>query len=192
MQPIVRILLKISRWIDALSEGLGWITFGLTLIMVAVGAYNAITRYLGQFIGVNLSSNLYIEVQWYLFSLIFLLGSAYVLKHNSHVRVDILYNQLSRKGKAWVDLLGGLLFLLPICILILYFSLPAVINSWQVLEMSSDPSGLPRYPLKTMILVSFVFLGLQGISQIAKQLAILSDLDQQSSPPDSTPEVRGG
>lgn len=171
----MQVLLKLSRWIDRLNEGFGWLTLGLTLVMVAVGAYNAITRYLGRFIGVNLSSNLYIEVQWYLFSLIFLFGGAYVLKHNAHVRVDILYNRLSPKGKAWVDFLGAMLLLLPLCGLVLVSSLPAVVNSWLVLEMSSDPSGLPRYPLKSMILVAFVLLGLQGLSEAIKNLAILTD-----------------
>lgn len=171
---VMQFLLNVAKWIDRLNEGLGWITFGLTLIMVAMGAYNAITRYLGRFIGINLSSNLYIEVQWYLFSLIFLLGAAYVLKHNGHVRVDLLYNRLSRRGKAWIDLLGALLLLVPMCVLVFFYSVPAVVNSWQVLEMSSDPSGLPRYPLKTMILVAFFLLGLQGISESIKQIAILT------------------
>ncbi len=170
-------LLKISGWIDRISEALGWFTIGCTLVMVAVGSYNAIVRYLGRYIGVNLSSNLYIEVQWYLFSLIFLLGAPYVLKHNQHVRVDILYGRLSPKGKAWVNLLGGVLLLLPLCLVFFYYSLPAIMNSWAILEQSSDPSGLPRYPIKTMILVSFFFLGLQGISEIIKQVAILIDWD---------------
>ncbi|MEL6223135.1 MAG: TRAP transporter small permease subunit [Cyanobacteria bacterium J06627_8] len=171
----MQVLLRISRWIDRLSNWIGIVTLGLTLMMVAIGAYNAITRYLGRFIGVNLSSNLYIEVQWYLFSLIFLLGAAYVLKDNAHVRVDILYSRLSRKGKAWIDLFGSMLMLLPMCGLILVSSWPAVLNSWQVLEMSSDPSGLPRYPLKTMILVAFFLLGLQGISEGIKSAAIITN-----------------
>lgn len=186
----MQVLLKIARWIDRLSEWVGWFTFGLMLIMVAIGAYNAITRYLGRFIGVNLSSNLYIEVQWYLFSLIFLLGAAYVLKHDAHVRVDILYTYLSRKGKAWVNLLGGILLLLPLCVLIFIASFPAVINSWEVLEMSSDPSGLPRYPLKTMILVAFGLLALQGISEIIKQIAVLTGA--VTDDPEEPREVTGG
>lgn len=167
------ILLKISRWIDRLSELMGWITIGLTLVMVAVGAYNAIVRYLGRFIGVNLSSNLYIEVQWYLFSLIFLLGAGYVLKRNQHVRVDLLYSRLPAKAKACVDLMGGLLLLLPLCLTILWYSLPSVISSWRILEQSSDPSGLPRYPIKSAIIVAFFLLALQGVSEIIKQIAIL-------------------
>ncbi len=186
---MMQVLLKLSKWIDRLSEWLGWVTFGLTIVMVAVGAFNAITRYLGRFIGVNLSSNVYIEVQWYLFSLIFLLGSAYVLKHNTHVRVDIFYTHLSTKGKAWVDLFGALLLLIPMCGLILVSSFPAVINSWQVFEMSSDPSGLPRYPLKTMILVAFALLALQGISEAIKNIAILTNTPPAAPHP---PEVSNG
>ncbi|MGF1514262.1 MAG: TRAP transporter small permease subunit [Elainellaceae cyanobacterium] len=172
-------LLKLSRWIDRLSEGLGWLTLGLTLVMVAVGAYNAISRYLGRFIGVNLSSNLYIEVQWYLFSLIFLLGAAYVLKRGEHVRVDILYSRLSQRGKAIVDLLGTLLLLLPLCAVIVVYSLPSVINSWQIKEGSSDPGGLARYPLKAMLLVAFTLLALQGLSEVIKQAAIISGYQQE-------------
>lgn len=168
--------LKIARWIDRLSEGLGWLTLGFTLVMVFVGAFNAISRYLGRYIGINLSSNLYIEAQWYLFSLVFLLGAPYVLRKGAHVRVDIVYNRLSRRGKAWVDLFGSLLLLLPMCITIFLYSYPSVLNSWAVLERSSDPSGLPRYPLKTVILAATGLLALQGISEIIKQIAILRNL----------------
>ncbi|MEO1400926.1 MAG: TRAP transporter small permease subunit [Cyanobacteria bacterium J06635_1] len=182
----MRFLLRLSRWIDRLSEAMGWLTLGLTLVMVAVGAYNAIARYLGRFINVNLSSNLYIEVQWYLFSLIFLLGAGYVLKRNDHVRVDIFYTRLSRKGKAWVNLLGGIFLLLPLCLVILNYSLPSVINSWQILEKSSDPSGLPRYPIKSAVIVAFFLLALQGISEIIKNVAILlNDITSDPGDPNS-------
>ncbi|MFE4105320.1 TRAP transporter small permease subunit [Almyronema epifaneia] len=169
----MQFLLRIAAWIDRLSDWIGRLTLLLTLVMVVIGAYNAITRYLGRYIGVNLSSNLYIEVQWYLFSLVFLLGAAYVLKRGAHVRVDIFYGRLSRRGKAWVDLLGGLLLLIPMSLLVLRYSFPAIVNSWQILEQSSDPSGLPRYPIKTAIIVAFVLLTLQGISEVIKQAAII-------------------
>lgn len=172
----MQFLLRLSDWIDRISRWIGWLTIGLTLVMTAVGAYNAITRYLGQYLGVNLSSNRYIEVQWYLFSLIFLLGAAYVLQKDAHVRVDIVYSRLSVKQKAWVDLLGALLMLLPFCAIVIYYSMPAVINSWSVLESSSDPAGLPRYPLKTMIPIAFAWLGIQGISSAIKQVAILKGM----------------
>ena len=172
----MQFMLKVARWIDRLSEGLGWMTLGFTLIMVFVGTFNAVARYLGRYIGVNLSSNLYIEVQWYLCSLVFLLGAPYVLKKGTHVRVDIVYSRLTSRGKAWVDLFGSLLLLLPMCITIFLYSYPSVLNSWKVLESSSDPSGLPRYPLKTFILVSASLIALQGISEIIKQIAILRNL----------------
>ncbi|MEL6385449.1 MAG: TRAP transporter small permease subunit [Cyanobacteria bacterium J06626_18] len=177
----MQFLLKLSRWIDRMSEALGWLTIGLTLVMVAVGAYNAITRYIGRFIQVNLSSNVYIEVQWYLFSLIFLLGAGYVLKRNEHVRVDILYSRFSKKGKAWIDLLGGLLLMLPLCVVILGYSRQFVINSWRVLEQSSNASGLPVYPIKSAILVAFVLLALQGVSEVIKRVAILLDYESTTS-----------
>ncbi|WP_017324890.1 TRAP transporter small permease subunit [Synechococcus sp. PCC 7336] len=177
----MQFLLKLSRWIDRLSEAMGWLTLGLTLVMVLVGSYNAIARYLGRFLQVNLSSNLYIEAQWYLFSLIFLLGASYVLEQNAHVRVDILYNRLSPKGKVWVNLIGSIFLLLPLCFVILGYSLPSVINSWQIWEQSSDPSGLPRYPIKSVIIVAFVFLALQGCSEIIKNIAILLGTETQES-----------
>lgn len=166
-------LRQISRWIDLINEGIGRLTFGFALVMVVVGAYNTLARYLGKYIGVNLSSNRYIEVQWYLFSLIFLLGAAYVLKHGSHVRVDIIYSHLSRKGKAWVDLFGSALLLLPMCVVFFLSSTAWVKDSWLRWEMSSNASGLPLYPLKTAFLVAFVLLALQGISEIIKQIEIL-------------------
>lgn len=169
----MRGLLRLARGIDRLNYWIGRLTFVLMLIMVAIGAYNAIVRYLGRFIGTNLSSNLYIEAQWYLFSLIFLLGGAYVLERGAHVRVDIIYNRLSNQGKAWIDLIGAVVLLLPLCCVFLWYSYPAVANSWAIREQSSDPNGLARYPLKTMILVSFVLLALQGISEVIKQVAIL-------------------
>lgn len=169
----MQFLLRVSRWIDRVSGWLGWLTIGLTLVMTAVGAYNAITRYLSQYMGTNLSSNRYIEVQWYLFSLIFLLGAGYVLRKGAHVRVDIFYSRLSVKQRAWIDLCGALLMLLPFCAIVIFYSLPAVANSWSVFEQSSDPAGLPRYPLKTVIPIAFAWLGIQGISEIIKQVAII-------------------
>lgn len=178
----MQFLLRVSRWIDRISRWLGWVTLGFTLVMTAVGAYNAITRYLGQYIGTNLSSNRYIEVQWYLFSLVFLLGAAYVLQKDGHVRVDIIYGRLSPRQKAWVDLCGALLMLVPFCAVVIFYSIPAVVNSWRVLEQSSDPSGLPRYPLKTMIPIAFAWLGLQGVSEAIKQIAILRGLTPADAP----------
>jgi TRAP-type mannitol/chloroaromatic compound transport system permease small subunit len=164
---------RISDAIDALAERLGGLVGWLTLGMVLVGAFNAVARYLGKFIGMNLSSNAYIEAQWYLFSAVFLLGAAHTLQRDQHVRVDVLYGRLSKRGKAWLDSAGTVLFLIPFCIFGLVISFPAVRNSWAVLEVSPDPGGLPRYPIKTLMLVCFGLLLLQAISELIKRVRTL-------------------
>ena len=171
----MRTLLRIAHRIDRTNEWIGRAVYWLTLIMVGVGAYNALVRYLDRFTGLGLSSNTYIELQWYMYSLIFLLGAAYTLKHNAHVRVDVLFMRLTPRGRAWVNLGGTLLFLLPFCILVIWMSWPTVHNSWAVLEVSPDPGGLPRYPIKTVIPIAFILLFLQGISLAIKQIAFLRD-----------------
>lgn len=143
--------------------------------MVGVGAWNVVGRYLGRWIGQNLTSNALIEVQWYLFDLVFLLGAAYTLKHDEHVRVDIFYRGWSRKRQALANLIGSILFLIPFSLMVIYFSWETVLNSWQIREMSPDPGGLPRYPIKTMIIISFVLLIFQGISQSIKSWFILTN-----------------
>ena len=117
----------------------------------------------------SLSSNAYLELQWYLFSLIFLMGAAYGLNHDYHVRVDVLYERLGRRARAWIDLIGTVLFLVPFAVMMLWVSWGPVVRSWGILETSPDPGGLPRYPIKTVILVSFFLLLLQAISQIVKR-----------------------
>lgn len=168
---------RLARFFDRMNEGIGGIVGWLCLAMVLIGAYNAVVRYLGRFIGWSLSSNAYIELQWYLFSLVFLLGGAYTFRRGAHVRVDVLYGRLSRRGKAWIDLVGTIVFLIPFSIFMLYMSWPSVRNSWAVREVSPDPGGLPRYPIKTFILVAFVLLILQGISEIVKQVDVLRGTD---------------
>lgn len=145
----------------------------MALAMVVVGGFNTVVRYADKFTGMGISSNMYLELQWYLFSVLFLLGSSYTLKHDNHVRVDIFYARLSERGKAWVDVLGTLFLLLPFCLLILWVSWPAVANSWSVLEVSPDPGGLPRYPIKAVLLVGFVLILVQGMSMLFRNLAVL-------------------
>ncbi|MGQ4649730.1 TRAP transporter small permease subunit [Lyngbya aestuarii] len=167
-------LLHISRIIDAFNEWVGRLTDWLVLLMVLLGVWNVIGRYLGRFLGQNLTSNALIEAQWYLFDLIFLWGAAYALKHNEHVRVDVFYKNLSYKKRAIANLIGTLLFLIPFCLMVIYFSWDSILNSWKVLENSPDPGGLPRYPIKSMIIVSFGLLMLQGISEAIKNWAIFT------------------
>ena len=165
--------LRLARGIDRFN---GWVGRGicwLTLAMVLVGAFNAIVRYTDPYTGFELSSNAYIELQWYLFSLVFLLGAAYALRENAHVRVDVLYERFSPRGRAWINLLGTLLFLVPFCVMMLIVSWPAVRNSWVLLEQSPDPGGLPRYPIKTMVPLAFGLLLLQGTSMAIKQIGVL-------------------
>ena len=170
----------VSAFVDALNDKMGAGIRWLALVMVLVGAGTAILRYSAR--GLELSLNLTPlgELQWYLFSLIFLLGAAYGLNHDVHVRVDVLYERFSKKARALIDLIGTLVFLIPFSLVMLYVSWPAVSNSFSIREMSPDPGDLPRWPIKIVILVSFVLLMLQGLSQIVKQIDILGGGDDES------------
>lgn len=169
----MKFLLSVSKLIDGLNEWVGRLVLWLVVPMIAVGAYNAIGRSLDKSIGTRLASNTYFELQWYLFSLIFLLMVGYVLKHNGHIRVDVVYARLGPRGRAWVNMLGSILFLVPSALILFYVSLPLVAFSVQVREVSSDAGGLPRWPLKLMLLPAFVLLALQGFSEFVKNLAYL-------------------
>ena len=170
-------LLAFARGVDWVNGAIGRTTSLLALLMVLLGSWNALARYLGRFIGTDLSSNAFIEGQWYMFSLLFLLGAAWTLDRDEHVRVDVYYGTASPRTKAWIDLLGSVFLLLPFCLWAVWMSWPAVVNSWTVLEVSPDPGGLPRYPLKTVIPVAFAFVGVQGISLIIKKVAFLRGAD---------------
>lgn len=166
----MNVLLSMARAIDRANEGIGRAVSWLAVIMVLIGAYNAIVRYLGRYIGFNLSSNAYIEMQWYLFSLLFLLGAAWTLKQDAHVRVDVFYARVSDRARSWINVVGSVLFLIPFCVFVLWVSWPAVRNSWQVREVSPDPGGLVRWPLKAVILVAFMLLLLQALSELVKEI----------------------
>ncbi len=159
---------RFVAWTDRLNSRIGVAVSWLTLAMVAVGAYNAVVRYLGRFTGWNLSSNAYLELQWYMFSLVFLLGAAYALLTGAHVRVDVIFSRLPERWRRRIDLWGSLLFLIPFAVFGLVMSWPAVRNSWAVLEVSSDPGGLPRYPIKSVLLVAFALLALQGLAEAVR------------------------
>jgi len=183
----VKSLQRISAAIDRLNDRIGATIQWIALVMVIVGAFNAIARYADRYTGLSLSSNAYLELQWYLFSLIFLMGAAYGLNHDYHVRVDVLYARLGRRARAWIDLIGSAFFLVPFAFMMLWISWRPVANSWSIFETSPDPGGLPRYPIKTVMLVSFFLLLLQAISQIVKNAAILGE--SAEGPPDGP---RGG
>jgi TRAP-type mannitol/chloroaromatic compound transport system permease small subunit len=183
----MRALLRFSRVIDNLSDRLGWIAMILVVAVVVIGFYNVVSRYLGYYVGVNLSSNFWIELQWYLYSLIFFLGFAYILRHGINVRVDFIYSKWSKKRQALLDFWGHLFFLVPYCIIGIYVTINPVLVSWGRLpngtwgkwEVSPDPSGLPRAPIKTMIIIAFVFLLLQAISELIKLAAVSRGYEEE-------------
>jgi len=174
-------LLKISSAIDWFTTKIGQIMWWLTLFMVLIGVENVIARYaytqikaiFGDAVARALSSTTYIELQWYLYTMVFLLGAAYVFKSNSHVRVDIIYSRLKPRAQAIIDVFGIIFLLFPFMIFGMYFSWPSVKKSWEQMEMSPDPSGLPRYPIKTVVIIAFVMLFFQGISELIKNIAYL-------------------
>ena len=141
----------------------------LMLVVVGVGTYNTIARYLEPYFDVRLSSNGLLELQWYLFAAIFLLGGAYTLAHNSHVRVDVVYDRLSPKVRRAINVTGTVVFLLPFCALVLWCSWEPVMQSWEVREQSPDPSGLPRYWIKTLVPIGFAMLAVQGIVSLVRE-----------------------
>ena len=166
MQALERIAALVERITSAVGRGVSW----LALLMVLVAAANAVLRYLGRYAGHNLSSNAALELQWYLFSALFLLGAAWTLQQDRHVRVDVFYGRLSPRARAWIDLLGTTIFLLPFCALCIWVSFPSVAESWRLREQSIDPGGLPRYPVKTLLLVGLYLLTAQGGAQLVRHL----------------------
>ena len=161
-------LLKFSSLIDKLNEKIGWIANWLVLIACVISAGNAMMRY-----SFSLSSNAWLEIQWYLFGGMVMLGASYTLKMNEHVRVDLFYSRYSERTRLWLDLVGGILFLLPMSIIIGWLSWPLFINSYHVGEVSGNAGGLLRWPVKILIPLGFLLLTLQGISEIIKRAAAL-------------------
>ncbi|MCG9893737.1 MAG: TRAP transporter small permease subunit [Thermosynechococcaceae cyanobacterium MS004] len=166
--------------IDTLIEVIGGLISWLVIMTIGVGFYNVVARYVGRLIGVKLASNTLIELQWYLFSLIFLLGFSYILKQSANVRVDFFYANWSEQRRALIDFLGTVFFLIPFCVMGIWVSINPVLQSWGYLpdgtwgswELSADADGLPRAPIKTMLIVAFVLLLVQSISQAIKYLAV--------------------
>src|SRR5690606_18674156 len=142
--------------------------------MILFGVYNATVRYLGVYIGRNLSSNAYIDAQWYLFGIMFMLGAGYTLRHNGHVRVDVIYGRLGEKTKAWIEVLGTALFLLPFCIAALWFSLDWVELCWGGRERSPEADGRAGHPLEAVIGLVLMLLVGRGVPHLHKAVACLT------------------
>ncbi|MBY0611730.1 MAG: TRAP transporter small permease subunit [Beijerinckiaceae bacterium] len=164
-------LLGISRLIDGFNERIGKMTGWLVLAAVLVSSINALARY-----GLNKSSNAWLETQWYLFGAVFLLGAGYTLKANEHIRIDIVSARLSQRTRNVIDLIGHFLFLLPLCLLMLWLSLPFFLRSFQSGEMSPSAGGLALWPAKLLVPLGFALLALQGISEIIKRVAVMKGL----------------
>ncbi|MBL8448492.1 MAG: TRAP transporter small permease subunit [Dechloromonas sp.] len=164
-------LLKLSGLIDALNAAVSKAAFWLVLIMTVISAGNASVRF-----AFNYSSNGLLEIQWYLFAAIFLLCSAYTLQKNEHVRIDVLSGKLSPRGQAVIDIIGTLVFLLPMVILVLWLSIPLVAESYKIQEMSANAGGLIRWPVKLLLPIGFTLLALQGVSELIKRFAFLAGL----------------
>jgi TRAP-type mannitol/chloroaromatic compound transport system permease small subunit len=167
----LQFLLKVSGLIDRMTETIGKSIYWLVLLAVIVSAGNAVIRYI-----FDTSSNGWLELQWYLFSAIFLLCAGYTLLRNQHVRIDIIVGRLPRKVQLWIDILGGLIFLLPMAGIIMWLSWPFFIESVTRHEVSSNAGGLIRWPVKLLIPAGFLLLIVQNFSEIIKRVARLMGL----------------
>lgn len=165
----MKFLLQFSRLVDAISEAVGRAAIWLVLVVVFISAGNAVSRF-----ALHMSSNAWLEIQWYLFSAIFLLCGAYVLKKNEHIRIDVIAGRLSERGQNWIDVFGILVFLLPMALIVGYLSWPGFINAWNSGEMSASEGGLIRWPVRLLLPVGFALLILQAFSELIKRVAFLT------------------
>ncbi|TAK85536.1 MAG: TRAP transporter small permease subunit [Betaproteobacteria bacterium] len=164
-------LLALSRGIDFANEHIGRLVYWCVLIMVLVSAANATSRY-----ALNLASNAWLELQWYLFAGVFLLCSGYTLLHNEHIRIDIIAARLSRRAQTWIDIFGTVFFLLPIAVYMMWSSWPVFMNAWTSGEVSGSAGGLIRWPVRLLVPAGFFLLTLQGVSELIKRIAYLRGL----------------
>lgn len=184
----LRPLLGYQRAVDWLTERVGTLPKYLAVAVITVGFVNAVLRYVGRFAGAQLTSNRYIELQWYLYAALFLLALAYILKHGINVRVDFWFADRSPRTKAWIDFVGNLIGLLPFCLLGLWVVAPQILRSfgrspdgswrtpavWEIWEQSPDPGGLPRAPVKALLFVGLGMLLLQALAEMVKLIAVLT------------------
>ena len=179
----MQLLLKLSRLIDSLSSRIGWLTMWLILATTLISAGNAIVRKL-----FDNSSNALLEIQWYLFAAVFMLGSGYAFLRNAHVRIDFISSKFSPRGRNWVDVFGILIFLFPLCYMMATLGWPLFERAWSTGEMSSNAGGLIRWPVYGLIPLGFVILALQGVSELIKRIAFLTgngpDVLAQGGPSD--------
>jgi TRAP-type mannitol/chloroaromatic compound transport system permease small subunit len=178
----MKTLLAVSRAIDWLNERIGRLTRWLILVSVLISAGNAVVRY-----SLNASSNAWLEIQWYLFSAVFLFCAGYTLLHNQHVRIDVVTGQLSKRTQTWIDILGTLFFLLPMAITIMWLSWPVFTDAWRSNEVSTNAGGLIIWPARLMVPIGFVLLVVQGLSELIKRVAFLRGLIPDPTEKDEGP-----
>lgn len=165
----MNMLLRLSRWIDWVGERVGRVANVMILLSCLISATNALIRY-----GFDWSNNWALELQWYLFGAAVMLGASYTFQRNEHVRVDLVYANVSERGRLWIDIFGVIFFLLPACLLFTYLSwISLFMPSWDILEQSSNAGGLIRYPIKFIVPLGFAMLAAQGISELIKRIAAL-------------------
>ena len=166
---MMKLCLAFSRAIDAMNERLSLIADMLCFLSCLISAGNAFSRY-----AFSLSSNAWLEIQWYMFGALVMLGASYTLKKNEHVRVDIVYSNISTRKQIGVDIFGTVLFLLPATLIMTYLSWPVFYRSWIEGEVSTNAGGLTRWPIKIFLPIGFALLSLQGISELIKRIAMLT------------------
>ena len=165
----MRILMRLAALIDALNERVGKTVYWLVLVAVLVSAGNAIIRKL-----FNMSSNAFLELQWYLFSAVFLFSAGFTLLRNEHVRIDVVAGRLSPKTQAWIDIFGTVFFLLPMALLFVWLSWPIFIRTYTHGEISTNAGGLLIWPARLMVPIGFALLALQGLSELVKRIAFVT------------------
>jgi len=164
-------LLGLSRAIDVFNELIGKLIRWLVLATVLISAVNAIVRK-----AFNIGSNAYLEVQWYLFAAVFMLGAGYAFLRNAHVRIDFISSKLSKRTNAIIDILGIVVFVIPLCLILITLSWPFFVNAWNTGEMSSNAGGLIRWPVYLLVPVGFGILLAQSLSELVKRIAFLRGL----------------
>ena len=183
-------LLSLSRFIDALNEKIGLTVSWALLVAVLICTGNALVRYV-----FHTSSNAWLEIQWYLFSAVFLLATSYTLRRNEHVRIDVVAGRFSKRTQVWIDIFGFVLFLLPITLIILYYAVPYALLSIENQEVSSNAGGLIIWPAKLLIPIGFLQLALQGFSEVIKRVGYLqgkvdaSAFEKQAATPEEEIEA---
>jgi len=179
---MLKLCLGVSRAIDSLNEHVGRLTYWLILAAVLISAGNAIVRYT-----LNMSSNAWLEIQWYLFSFVFLFCAGYTLLHNQHVRIDVISGQLSSRARAWIDIFGTVFFLMPMAIVIMWLSWPVFLDAYRSNEVSTNAGGLTVWPGRLMLPVGFFLLILQGLSELIKRVAFLRGMIPDPTEKDEGP-----